>query len=96
MKAQLIKLAAANESRKKCNRENYHMRMVERWTCRACKSCSFDTFEEAEAHETLCAAEKSLVKKWTCDVCKSCSFDMFEEAEAHERQCLVIMVIRRD
>jgi hypothetical protein len=47
-------------------------RTAERWTCDVCKSCSFETFEEAEAHETLCAAEKSLVTEWTCDVCKSC------------------------
>jgi hypothetical protein len=36
-----------------------------------------DTLEEAEARETLCAAEKSLVTEWTCDVCKFCSFDTF-------------------
>ncbi|KAL3817497.1 hypothetical protein ACHAXA_007087 [Cyclostephanos tholiformis] len=27
---------------------------VERWTCDVCKSCSFETFDEAQAHEIQC------------------------------------------
>jgi hypothetical protein len=79
-------LEAARLVRKnKQQSETHHKRTAERLTCDVCKSCSFETFEEAEAHETLCAAEKSLVVKFMCDVCKSCSFDTFEEAEAHEK-----------
>ncbi len=69
--------------------ERYHNRMTERWTCKVSNACSFDTAEKAEAHETLCAAKKSLVAKWTCDVCKSHSFVTFEDAEAHEKECYV-------
>jgi hypothetical protein len=29
-------------------------------------ACSFETAEEEDAYETLCAAEKGLVTKWTC------------------------------
>jgi predicted Zn-ribbon and HTH transcriptional regulator len=70
-----------------------------KWTCVVCKSCSFDTFEEAVAHESQCyeksatryhvqrAAAKGGTVKWTCDVCKSCSFDTSEEAVDHESQC---------
>ena len=32
-------------------------------------SCSSETAEEEDAHETPCAAEKGLVTKLTCDVC---------------------------
>ncbi len=44
MKAKLIKLTAAYETKKERDR------MAERWMCGVCKSCSFDTLEEAEAH----------------------------------------------
>ena len=31
------------------------MGLVKKWTCNVCKSCSFDTFEKAVAHESQCA-----------------------------------------
>ena len=73
---------AAQIWRNKQECERYHKWTAERWICEACNACSFETAEEADAHETLCAAEKSLATKWACDVCKSCSFETFEEAEA--------------
>ena len=36
---------------------------VERWTCDICKSCSFDSFEEAEAHEAQCKQFHNAKKK---------------------------------
>jgi hypothetical protein len=30
--------------------------LVKKWTCDVCKSCSFDTFEKAVAHESQCNA----------------------------------------
>jgi hypothetical protein len=77
--------------------------LVERWTCDVCKSCSFETFEEAELHENQCKifhdAKKNaegeqldtqMTEGWTCDICKSCSFETFEDAEIHEAQCKIL------
>ncbi len=77
--------------------------LVERWTCDVCKSCSFETFEEADIHETQCkifhdAKRKSegeelnaqMTEAWTCDICKSCSFQTFQEADIHEAQCKIL------
>ena len=53
---------------KACDRKNeksvtrYHAQhaaakgLIAKWTCDVCKSCVFDTFEEAVAHESQCDA----------------------------------------
>lgn len=76
--------------------------MVERWTCDVCKSCSFETFEEADIHETQCKLfhhtkmnsdgdkNEQMTTAWKCDICKSCSFETHEEAEVHETQCTIL------
>ena len=77
--------------------------LVERWTCDVCKSCSFETLEEAEIHEAQCKIfhdskresdgeelNAQMTEAWTCDVCKSCSFETFQEADIHEAQCKIL------
>jgi len=40
---------------------------VERWTCDVCKIRTFDTFEEAEAHEISCKIQHDAMKKNVCE-----------------------------
>lgn len=51
--------AAAATLEQEAGKQKY----VERWTCDVCKTRSFDTFEEAEAHEISCKIEHDAMKE---------------------------------
>ncbi len=62
--AKLNKLEAAHQKKKEYNSPHRLQKLVdERWTCKVCNICSFDTAKKAEAHEILCAVKNSLDTK---------------------------------
>ncbi|KAL7550445.1 hypothetical protein ACHAWF_013680 [Thalassiosira exigua] len=59
-------------------------KFVERWTCDVCKSCSFETFEEAQDHENQCKVvnQKSKDEQQAADVLTSLALCSSNEADS--------------